>query len=149
MNNPVTLATLGTQDTGRRQTKQIKKNTENWKDEQHGPHQKQVMKSGAREGHYLTCLRITIWSEYILKAMPSYWVREWSNIIEGNVCKYGYYVNMDIMSNFVSLHTNYTEMKGIRSICNVYCWIMIDTETQKWKIKGFTIKFCTVLFVKK
>jgi hypothetical protein len=74
----------------------------------------------------------------------SYWVRKWSNIIEGNVCKYGYYVNMDIMSNFVSLHTNYTEMKGIRSMCNVYCWIMNDTEIQKWKIKGFTIKFCTV-----
>jgi len=40
MDNPETLATWGTRDTGCRWTKQIKKhNTENKKDEQHGSNQ--------------------------------------------------------------------------------------------------------------
>jgi len=39
MDNPKTLSTLGTQDTGRRQATQ-KHKTEEIKDEQHGPHQK-------------------------------------------------------------------------------------------------------------
>jgi hypothetical protein len=42
MNNPGKLATLGTQNTGRRQTKQ-KHNTEYLNDEQHGPHQPSVV----------------------------------------------------------------------------------------------------------
>ena len=37
--NPQSLATLDTQDTGRRQTRQ-RNNTENYNDEQHGPYQK-------------------------------------------------------------------------------------------------------------
>ena len=48
MDNPETLASLGTQDTGRRQTKNS--NTENLKDEQHRPHREPGMKQGAREG---------------------------------------------------------------------------------------------------
>ena len=40
MDKPVTLATLSTQDIGRRQTKQ-NHNTEHKIDEQHGSHQKQ------------------------------------------------------------------------------------------------------------
>ena len=40
MDNPEIHATLGTQDTGRRQKKpQKNQNTENWTDEQQGPHQ--------------------------------------------------------------------------------------------------------------
>jgi hypothetical protein len=48
MDNPETQATSGTQDTGRRQTKQ-KHNIEK-KDEQHGPNPKPVVNSGAHEG---------------------------------------------------------------------------------------------------
>ena len=48
MDNPEKLATLGTQDTGGRQTKQ-KHITENKKDEQHGIHQKPVVYPCARE----------------------------------------------------------------------------------------------------
>ena len=45
MDNPEKLATMGTQDTGRRQATQKTK-----KDEQHRPHQKPVVNSDAREG---------------------------------------------------------------------------------------------------
>ena len=41
---------MGTQDIGRRKTKQSKKNTENYKDEQHGSHQILGVNTGAREG---------------------------------------------------------------------------------------------------
>ena len=51
MENPETRETFGTQDTGRRYTKQkIHHNTENYKDEQHGPHQKTGTNPVAREG---------------------------------------------------------------------------------------------------
>jgi len=46
MNNPETLATPVTQDTGRRQTKQKTTTQKTKKDEQHGPHQKQCVNKG-------------------------------------------------------------------------------------------------------
>jgi len=49
MDNPKTLSTLGTQDTGRRQATQ-KHKTEEIKDEQHGPHQKPGVNTYASEG---------------------------------------------------------------------------------------------------
>jgi len=52
MENPETLTTLVTQDTGRRQTKQkTQYNAENSKDEQHGPHQKPGVNPGALKGN--------------------------------------------------------------------------------------------------
>ena len=52
MDNPETLATLYTQDTGRRQCEKniIQRNTENQTNEQHGPNKKTVVYSGAHEG---------------------------------------------------------------------------------------------------
>jgi hypothetical protein len=47
MDNPETLTALGTQDTERRQTKHKKQKTK--KIEQHGPHQKRGVTSGADE----------------------------------------------------------------------------------------------------
>ena len=49
MNNPETPAILGTQGTGRRQTKQ-KIITQKAKDEQHGSHQNLGVNPGDREG---------------------------------------------------------------------------------------------------
>jgi len=50
--NPETLATLGTTDTGRRQTKQKTKNETNKQITHNGPHQKHGQ-SGVREGKAL------------------------------------------------------------------------------------------------
>ena len=64
MDNPEALATLGTRDTGQsrgtgnightghrtKTNKAQKHNTENVKDEQHGPHQTPEVNPGAREG---------------------------------------------------------------------------------------------------
>lgn len=50
MDNPETLAMLGTKDAGWRQTEKIKHKTENKRDEHHGPHQISGMNSGTREG---------------------------------------------------------------------------------------------------
>jgi hypothetical protein len=49
MDNPEKMATLGTQETGWRQTKQ-KHNTDNWKYEEHVPHQQPGVNPGARQG---------------------------------------------------------------------------------------------------
>jgi hypothetical protein len=50
MDNPETLAMLGTKDAGWRQTEKIKHKAENERDEHHGPHQIPGMNSGTREG---------------------------------------------------------------------------------------------------
>ena len=49
MDNPETLVTLDTQDTGRRQAKQ-NITQKNLKDEQHGPFQQTGVNSGDHEG---------------------------------------------------------------------------------------------------
>ena len=49
MDNAEKVSTLSTQDTGRRQTKQ-KNNTENYKDQQHGPSERRGVNKDAREG---------------------------------------------------------------------------------------------------
>jgi hypothetical protein len=49
MNNPETVVTLDTQDTGRRQAKQ-NITQKNLKDEQHGPYQPTGVNSGDHEG---------------------------------------------------------------------------------------------------
>jgi hypothetical protein len=52
MDNLEKMATLGTQDTGRRQTKQ-KHNTESKNDEQHGTHQKLEMNPDTSSSYLL------------------------------------------------------------------------------------------------
>ena len=49
MDNPETLVTLDTQDTGRRQAKQTI-TQKNLKDEKHGPYQQTGVNSGDHEG---------------------------------------------------------------------------------------------------
>jgi hypothetical protein len=49
MNNPETVVTLDTQDTGRRQAKQ-NITQKKLKDEQHGPYQQTGVNSGDHEG---------------------------------------------------------------------------------------------------
>jgi len=50
MENPETVATLDVQNTGRKQTKQGKKQHRNIKYEQHGSHRRPWVNPGAREG---------------------------------------------------------------------------------------------------
>ena len=55
--NPEEMTTLGTQDTGRKQTKnkQKKKKTENLNDEQHGPHLKLGVNPGDHKYRLYQC----------------------------------------------------------------------------------------------